>query len=87
MNEFALWLSGTYPSVLIQTHNDWMIPTIQSIHIAGIGIVLTSVFMMNMRILGLAGNDQTLRQTTNRFGPWLMWALVLVGLAWGIFGP
>ena len=76
MNEFALWLSGTYPSVLIQTHNDWMIPTIQSIHIAGIGIVLTSVFMMNMRILGLAGKDQTLRQTTNRFGPWLMWALV-----------
>jgi hypothetical protein len=76
LNEFALWLSGTYPSVLIQTHNSWVIPTIQSIHIAGIGIVLTSVFMMDMRILGLAGKDQTLRQTTNRFGPWLMWSLV-----------
>lgn len=76
MNEFALWLSETYPSVLIQTHNGWMIPTIQSIHIAGIGIVLTSVFMMDLRILGLAGKDQTLRQTTQRFGPWLMWSLV-----------
>jgi uncharacterized protein DUF6644 len=76
LNEFALWLSGTYPSVLIQTHNSWVIPTIQSIHIAGIGIVLTSVFMMDMRILGLAGKDQTLQQTTNRFGPWLMWSLV-----------
>jgi hypothetical protein len=76
LNEFALWLSETWPSVLIQTHNDWVIPTIQSIHIAGIGIVLTSVFMMDLRILGLAGKDQTLRQTTNRFGPWLMWALV-----------
>ena len=53
-----------------------MIPTIQSIHIAGIGIVLTSVFMMDMRILGLAGKDQTLRQTTRRFGPWLIWSLV-----------
>src|SRR5678816_1652261 len=53
-----------------------MIPTIQSIHIAGIVIVLTSVFMMDMRILGLVGKDQTLRQTTKRFGPWLMWALV-----------
>jgi hypothetical protein len=71
-----MWLSETWPSVLIQTHNGWMIPTIQSIHIAGIGIVLTSVFMMDMRILGLAGKDQTLRQTTKRFGPWLMWALV-----------
>lgn len=76
MNNFAIWLSGTWPSVLIQTHNSWMIPTIQSIHIAGIGIVLTSVFMMDMRILGLAGKDQTLQQTTNRFGPWLMWSLV-----------
>ena len=76
MNEFALWLSQTYPSVLIQTHNGWMIPTIQSVHIAGIGIVLASVFMMDLRILGLAGKDQTLRQTTNRFGPWLFWALV-----------
>jgi len=76
LNEFALWLSQTYPSVLIQTHNGWMIPTIQSIHIAGIGVVLGSVFMMDLRILGLAGKDQTLRQTTNRFGPWLFWALV-----------
>ena len=76
MNEFAIWLSGTWPSVLIQTHNSWVIPTIQSIHIAGIGIVLTSVFMMDMRILGLAGKDQTLQQTTSRFGPWLMWSLV-----------
>jgi SNF family Na+-dependent transporter len=76
LKEFALWLSATWPSVLIQTHNDWVIPTIQSVHIAGIGIVLTSVFMMDLRILGLAGKDQTLRQVTNRFGPWLMWSLV-----------
>lgn len=76
MSEFAEWLSRTYPSVLIQTHNSWAIPTIQSIHIVGIGIVLASVFMVDLRILGLAGTDQTLRQTTNRFGPWLQWSLV-----------
>jgi hypothetical protein len=78
LNEFAVWLSQTYPSVLIQTHNSWVIPTIQSIHITGIGIVLASVFMMDLRILGLAGRDQTLHQTTNRFGPWLMWSLVVL---------
>jgi hypothetical protein len=76
LREFAEWLSGTYPSVLIQNHNSWAIPTIQSIHIVGIGIVLVSVFMVDLRILGLAGRDQTLRQTTHRFGPWLMGALV-----------
>lgn len=83
MTEFAEWLSRTYLSVLIQTHNSWAIPTIQSIHIAGIGIVLCSVFMVDLRILGLAGKDQTLRETTDRFGPWLMWSLVVL-LATGL---
>jgi hypothetical protein len=83
LTEFAEWLSRTGLSVLIQTHNSWAIPTIQSIHIAGIGIVLGSVFLMDLRILGLAGKDQTLRQTTDRFGPWLMWSLVVL-LATGV---
>src|SRR5262249_34027132 len=53
-------------------------PTIQSIHIAGIGVVLGSVFMVDLRILGWAGMDQTLRETTNRFGPWLTAALCVM---------
>jgi putative copper export protein len=83
MNQFAEWLSQTYLSVLIQNHNSWVIPTIQSIHIAGIGVVVASVFMVDMRILGWAGMDQTLRQTTNRFGPWLTGALCVL-LATGV---
>ncbi len=78
MNQFAEWLSTTYLSVLIQNHNSWVIPTIQSTHIAGIGMVLVSVFMIDLRILGWAGLDQTLRQTTDRFGPWLTGALCLL---------
>lgn len=39
--------------------------------------------MINLRILGWAGMDQTLRQTTNRFGPWLTGSLCLL-LATGL---
>jgi hypothetical protein len=60
-----------------------MIPAIQSVHIVGIGVVLGSVFMIDLRILGWAGMDQTLRQTTSRFGPWLTGALCLL-LATGL---
>ena len=36
--------------------------------------------MICLRILGWAGSDQTLRQTTSRFGPWLTGGLcVLLG--------
>jgi hypothetical protein len=83
LKQFADWLSTTFLSVFLQNHNSWAIPTIQSIHIVGIAIVLGSVFMIDLRLLGWAGTDQTLRQTTNRFGPWLMGALWLM-LATGI---
>jgi len=83
VNQFALWLASTPPSVFIQEHNAWAIPAIQSVHIVGIGLVMGSVLMIDLRILGLAWTDQTLRQTTNRFGPWLtgaLWLLLATGL-------
>jgi len=83
LKQFAKWLSTTFLSVLIQRHNSWVIPTIQTIHIVGIGVVLGSVLMIDLRVLGWAGMDQTLRQTTTRFGPWLTAALY-VQLATGV---
>jgi hypothetical protein len=83
LKQFAEWLSTTFLSVFIQNHYSWMIPTIQSVHIAGIGVVLGSVLIIDLRILGWAGMDQTLRQTASRFAPWLTGALCLM-LATGL---
>jgi hypothetical protein len=83
LKQFAEWLSTTFLSVFIQNHNSWVVPTIQSIHIVCIGVVMGSVFMISLRILGWAGMDQTLRQTTSRFGPWLTGGLCVL-LATGI---
>ena len=83
MKHFAEWLSSTFPSAFIQNHNAWMIPAIQSIHIMAIGIVMGSVLLIDLRVLGWAGTDQTLAQTTRRFGPWLAGGLCLL-LATGI---
>jgi uncharacterized membrane protein SirB2 len=82
MHHFALWLAQTRVSLVIQT-NLWIIPTVQSFHIVAIGIVMASVFMMDLRILGWAGQDQTLLQTARRFGPWL-WGALTVLLCTGI---
>ena len=83
MKEFAAWLSTTPPSVFIQQHNAWTVPLIHSIHIIGITMVMGSVLMMDLRVLGWAGTDQTLQQTTRRFGPWLtgsLWLMLTTGL-------
>jgi magnesium-transporting ATPase (P-type) len=77
MLQFTEWLSQTSFSLAIQTH-EWVIPTVQSIHIAAIGVVLASIFMIDLRVLGLAGRDQSLLETTGRFGPWLSVALCVL---------
>jgi hypothetical protein len=74
---FAEWLSQTALSLAIQSH-EWVIPSLQSVHIVAIGVVLGSVLMIDLRIIGWAGRDQSLAQTTARFGPWLSWALFVL---------
>ena len=83
MKEFAQWLSMTAPSVWMQVNEKWVIPSIQTIHIAGIGVVLGCVLMLTLRVLGVAGTDSTLLQVQQRFGPWLSGALVVL-LATGL---
>lgn len=84
MNDFAVWLSTTVPSVFIQTHEVWMIPVIQSLHIIGIGLAVGSALMMTLRVLGWAGTDQTVLATQARFGPWLTGALCLLLASGGL---
>ena len=77
MLQFTEWLSQTSLSLAIQTH-EWIIPTVQSIHIVAITVVVGSVFMIDLRVLGWAGRDQSLLETTGRFGPWLTGALCVL---------
>jgi hypothetical protein len=79
MTEFCNWLSQTPASLAIQTH-EWVIPTLQSIHIVAIAVVMGSVLMVALRILGLAGSDQTLLETFGRFSPSLLGALVVAAV-------
>ncbi|HXU19508.1 MAG TPA: DUF6644 family protein [Verrucomicrobiae bacterium] len=77
MSRFAEWLTKTSLSHTFRVQEGWLIPGVQSIHIIGIAVIIGSVFMIVLRILGWAGTDQTLRQTTDRFGPWLIGGLCL----------
>ena len=74
MKPFAEWLAQTAPSLAIQNH-EWVIPTIQSIHILAICAFVGSVLMIGLRVLGRAWRDQSLNDTMARFGPWVWWAL------------
>lgn len=77
MHRFVEWLAQTPLSLAIQTA-EWIIPTVQSIHIVAIGVAFGSVFMVTLAVLGWTARDQTLTETTARFGAWLWGALAVL---------
>ena len=76
------WLAATGLSVWLASQV-WAVPTLQSVHILAIGIVLASVAMLDVRLAGLIGRDQPLRGAALRYYPWIWGALgvlVVTGL-------
>ena len=61
----------------------WAVPLLQSIHILAIGIVFSSVAMLDLRLAGLIGRETSLRETARRFLPWI-WAALAVLLGTGL---
>jgi len=77
LTAFANWLAQTPASTWVASH-EWVIPTVQSIHIVAISIALVSAYMILFRVLGWVGADQSLDETMRRFWPWLFGALVVL---------
>ncbi|MGD9842766.1 MAG: DUF6644 family protein [Steroidobacteraceae bacterium] len=74
MHDFALWLYSTKLSVTLQSHS-WIVPALQAIHFAAMGVVFSSVFAVAMRLMGWISLDQTVPATVRRFAPWFWGAL------------
>jgi len=81
MEAFAQWLGGTQISHSIQ-RAIWLIALLQAIHIVAIAMVLSSVAMLELRILGVT-RSQSITETAHRFMPWL-WAGLVVLASTGI---
>jgi len=76
----AAWLASTPASMVIQSQL-WIIPTVQTVHILGIAVVLSSVGMIDLRLFGLAGASSSVSQTAQRYLPWIWAALVVLALS------
>jgi hypothetical protein len=77
MEALAQWLAATPVSLAIRRAL-WLIPLLQAIHILAIAAVLSSVAMIDLRILGVAGRSQSLRATAERFVPWIWTGLIVL---------
>ncbi|HTB68130.1 MAG TPA: DUF6644 family protein [Steroidobacteraceae bacterium] len=81
IREFCVWLAATSFSQQIQ-NAFWVIPTVQIVHIVSIAIVMTSMAMLDLRLIGIAGRRQSLEAMADRFLPWV-WVTLIVLLCSG----
>jgi uncharacterized membrane protein len=77
LNDFCVWLDQTALSQIIQSRA-WIVPTVQSIHILSFGLVVASALMINLRLTGIFGRDQTLDRISARFLPFIWWPMLVL---------
>jgi len=82
LDSFCAWLEQTPLSQAIQSAG-WVVPAVQTIHILAIAAVMSSVLMLDLRLLGIFGADQPLARATSRFRPVIWWTLPIL-LATGV---
>jgi magnesium-transporting ATPase (P-type) len=82
IQQFCDWLSGTQVSIAFQSAG-WFVPLVQTVHIVSIAILLTSVYVVSFRLIGLTRGAQPLSSVAARLAPWI-WASLCVLLATGI---
>lgn len=77
LRTFGDWLATTGLSETIQNVS-WIIPTLQTVHIVSVAAVITAIFMIDLRILGVFAPSQSLAALYGRFSGWVWYALVVL---------
>lgn len=82
MQALIHWIMGTSASKTV-ANVAWIIPAVQTIHILAISVVISTMAMLDLRLMGLTAKRYTIRAVADRFLPW-MWLSVIVLLITGV---
>ena len=81
MENVITWISATDANVWIRANYAWLIPALQCIHIAAVGVVISSVLLMILRLMGVIGGGEAKDAFTRRYLPWVWRALAVLFLS------
>jgi hypothetical protein len=76
----SAWLESTPLSATIQNVS-WIIPLGQIIHILCLSIVLSSVVLVDSRLLGFGARRLSIGGMSARFMPWIWTALIIMAIS------
>ena len=72
LQETAVYLLGNVPGLP---------PIVQTVHLLGIAVIMSSVVLLDLRVLGLALPSQEVQELTRRVMPWVWWTLPVMLLS------
>jgi hypothetical protein len=81
LSTFSAWLETTSLSHTLQTV-EWIIPTLQTIHILSVAVVFSSAVLVDLRLLRLFEREEPLGEVARRFLP-PVWPVLIVLLVTG----
>lgn len=81
IQEFCDWLSRTPLSIAFQEAG-WFVPTVQTIHIIAIAILLTTLYLIGLKLLGFMQRSQSLSVSLRKASPWI-WIMLTILLLSG----
>lgn len=69
IERFCTWVENTRMAAAIRT-STWLFPTVETIHVLAITLVVGSIAMFDLRLLGLAYRDRSVSELRREILPW-----------------
>jgi hypothetical protein len=77
LNQICQWIDQTALSQAIQATN-WVVPTVQTVHILAIAVVASSALMIDLRLIGVFWANRPMNAVSSRFLPLVWWPLLIL---------
>lgn len=73
------WLEATPLAVAI-TESEWMFPTIETVHVMALTLVVGSIAMLDLRMIGVANRSMGVMQLSEETLPWTWGAFMVAAI-------
>jgi hypothetical protein len=81
IDSFLEWLQSTAPAVAI-AESSWLFPTIETVHVLALTIVVGSIAMIDLRLIGASQRDRSVIELKIEVLPWT-WTSFAVAVSSG----
>jgi hypothetical protein len=80
---FCAWLESTHVAAAIR-ESTWLFPTIETLHVLSILVVVGSITMFDLRLLNIASRDRSVTEVYEEIMPWARISFMCAAIAGGL---